>query len=170
MNSTLIRILIYVLVFVIIQIPMLHGWVLFDQAFPFQYIGLILLLPHRLTKSAVLWIAFALGLIIDLFSNTPGLHASASVFIAFIRLSWLGVVDDTSEEELDLTTAVLGVRRFTFYIFPLIFLHHALVFILENEGLRWFWMLLGKIFWSSLYSFVIILIVALYVAPRGRRL
>jgi len=105
-----------------------------------------------------------------LFSNTPGLHASASVFIAFTRLSWLGVVDDTSEEELDLTTAVLGVRRFTFYIFPLIFLHHALVFVLENEGLRWFWMLLGKTFWSSLYSFVIILIVALYVAPRGRRL
>jgi hypothetical protein len=149
---------------------MIHNWVLFELAFPFQYIGLIILLPHLTQRALVLWLAFFLGLLVDVFSNTPGIHSGATVFIGFARLRWLQVVDDTAPEELDLTLSSLGWVRFALYIFPLIFVHHAIVFILENEGLSWFLHLLAKIFWSSIFSFAIIWLVAMYIAPKKRRI
>jgi len=170
MTETLRRILLYLLVFVVFQIPMLHRWVLFDVAFPFQYIGLILLLPHTLPKYTILWIAFGTGLLIDIFSNTPGIHAASSLMIAFIRLNWLLLIDDSNPDEMDLNLTDLGFLKFSFYTLPLIFIHHFLIFLLENEGFRWPILLLNKIFWSSLFSFFIILLASLYVAPKKRRL
>lgn len=45
----------------------------------------ILLLPLRTPKPAVMLLAFLLGITIDIFYDSPGIHASASVFIGFAR-------------------------------------------------------------------------------------
>lgn len=58
----------------------------------FLYPLFILLLPFRTPKELVLFSAFVLGISVDLFYDSPGVHASASVFIAAIRpavLRWL---------------------------------------------------------------------------------
>lgn len=52
------------------------------------YPVLIILLPMKTTRAALLLIGFALGFIIDLFYESPGVHMSACVFIAFVR-PWL---------------------------------------------------------------------------------
>ena len=52
---------------------------------PFVYILFILLLPFETPKWFLLVIAFILGFTIDLFFHTPGIHASATVFMAFFR-------------------------------------------------------------------------------------
>ena len=49
------------------------------------YPVIIMLLPMRTPGALILVIAFVLGILVDMFYNTPGVHASACVFTGFIR-------------------------------------------------------------------------------------
>ena len=170
MNRKMIfRLTLYFLLFMVIQIPLLHAWVLYNVAFPFPYIGFILLLPHTFQRGWSIVLAFFLGLVIDVFSNTPGIHASASVLVAFIRIPWLGVTTDSSNEELDLTISFLGLAKFTMFVLPLILIHHFMLFTLENEGFKWAGILFSKIIWSTLFSYFLIWLVTRLVVPSNRR-
>lgn len=51
----------------------------------FFYVIFILLLPIEINKYLIMTLGFILGLCVDLFNNTPGLHAFACVMIAFVR-------------------------------------------------------------------------------------
>ena len=170
MNSkVIVRLVLYFILLVLMQIPILHNWVLFDLAFPFPYIGFILLLPLTTHRSWSMLIAFSIGLIVDIFSNTPGVHASAGVLVAYLRTPWLGVATDVSNEELDLTVSSLGLVKFSLYLFPLILVHHFMLFTLENEGFKWIGTLFAKIFWSAVFSYGLICLVALVTSPSNRR-
>jgi len=168
-RKLIVRLAFYFLLLVVLQIPLLHNWVLYDVAFPFPYIGFILLMPHTLPKGWAITLAFFLGLLIDVFSNTPGIHASASVLVAYYRVSWLQVVSDSSNEEMDLTFLFLGTSKFTLFMLPLIFIHHAVIFVLENEGFKWAGMLLSKVLWSTFFSYFLICLVTLSVVSNKRR-
>ncbi len=168
-RKMIIRGVLYFLILVVIQIPLLHNWVLFDLAFPFHYIGFILLLPPSFKVGRLLVLAFIVGLVIDIFSNTPGVHASASVVVAYLRMSWLGFAIDSSDEEMDLTITYLGTRKFTLFVFPLVFIHHFILFTLENEGFRWAGLLFSKILWSSLFSYFLIWLTVLLTSSTKRR-
>jgi len=168
-RKLILRLAFYFLLLVVLQIPLLHNWVLYDVAFPFPYIGFILLMPHTLPKGWAITIAFFLGLLVDVFSNTPGIHASASVLIAYYRVSWLQVVSDTSNEEMDLTFLFFGFSKFTLFMLPLIFIHHTVIFVLENEGFNWAGALFSKVLWSTLFSYFLICLVTLLIVSNKRR-
>lgn len=154
---------------VVVQIPLLHNWVLYEVAFPFPYIGVILLLPPTLQRGWLMLLAFFLGLTIDAFFNTPGIHSSASVLIAFIRMSWLGTTTNNSSKELELPLSYLGFIRFTMFIFPLVLIHHFIIFTLENEGFKWMGSLVSRVIWSALFSYFLIWLMALIVLSSTRR-
>lgn len=61
------------------------GWEEFPYLQILLYPVFILLLPLRVPRPLVILSAFAMGMLVDLFYNTPGVHASASIFTAFIR-------------------------------------------------------------------------------------
>jgi len=168
-RKIIMRYVLYFLLLVVLQIPLLHNWVLSDVAFPFPYIGFILLLPHTFQKGWSLTMAFFLGLLVDVFSNTPGIHASASVLIAFIRIPWLGMTTDSSNEDFELTLSYLKPGRFTVFVLPLIFIHHMMIFTLENEGFKWVGALLLKVLASTLFSCFLIWLVAFIATPSNRR-
>jgi rod shape-determining protein MreD len=159
----------YFLFLVVLQIPMIHRWVLFDYAFPFPYIGFVLLFPKKSGRSMVMLVAFFVGLVMDVFSNTPGMHAAASVFVAYIRLWWLSRVAEL-EDNQQISFQDMSRTGFILYFIGLLFIHHAFLFILENEGLRIFGPLLLRIISSSLFSFVIIAIVTMLVYRKKQRL
>lgn len=168
-NILIKRYLIYLLLLVILQIPMLQNWMFFGVAFPFQYVGLIILLPLTMNRAWTMLIAFFLGLLIDVFSNTPGMHTMASVLIGYTRLYWVGIVADINDEELDLNISHLGYFRFFILIAPLVLVHHFLLFILENEGFTSGLRLVGKTFWSTVASSVIILMAGMLTMTQRRK-
>ena len=71
---------------VLVQVLVLNNIQFLGYLNPYLYILFILALPVRLRQWIVLLLAFVLGLTIDAFSNTMGLHAFATVFMAFFRL------------------------------------------------------------------------------------
>ncbi|MBL4668206.1 MAG: rod shape-determining protein MreD [Flavobacteriales bacterium] len=52
---------------------------------PFLYVFFILSLPFETPNWIVLLLGFALGVAIDSFTSTLGMHTSATVFMAFCR-------------------------------------------------------------------------------------
>ncbi len=160
----------HLVVFLILQVPFLYKLVLFDAAFGFFYVGFILFLPYRLSRSLAMGVAFLAGLTVDIFSNTPGIHASATILIAFIKDFWFGIVIDRSDDDIQLSWNELGVWGSVKYLLPLIFLHHGIIFSIENGGFNSFGFLFMKVMYSAVYSFVIVFALSFLIAPKTRRI
>lgn len=98
---------------------------------PYFYVLFILLLPLSVPRYLVLFLSFALGFIIDVFVNTPGIHAGATVLMGFVRAP---VID-----RLLLNTDIgdypglhqTGFRWFLAYSSSLILVHHTFLFLIE---------------------------------------
>lgn len=153
----------------LVQLPSVHRITLFDKAFGFFYVGFLLLLPRTLSRSYLMVLGFFSGLLVDVFTNTPGVHASASVFVVFIRNFWLNVVDDDAQEITNLNVASLKKLGFLYFIFPLVFIHHFLIFVIENGGFHLFGMVLSKAFFSAIFSTTIIFVINFIIAPNSKR-
>ncbi len=70
---------------VLLQVLVLNNVHINHYATPLFYIYFILKIDSNIgRKNLMLW-AFALGFCIDMFSNTPGMNAAASVLLAFCR-------------------------------------------------------------------------------------
>ena len=54
---------------------------------PFPYVYLLLILPISIGRVSLLFVSFSLGLVIDVFSNTGGIHAAASTVIGVLSPS-----------------------------------------------------------------------------------
>ena len=59
--------------------------VLFDLGWCFLYLGFLLFLPLATPIVVQLLLAFAMGLMMDVFYDTGGLHAAAAVLLGFLR-------------------------------------------------------------------------------------
>ncbi|MFT6866697.1 MAG: hypothetical protein ACJA08_001532 [Cyclobacteriaceae bacterium] len=154
--------------FMLLQLPLLYKFILFDVAFGFFYIGFILFLPLGLNRTTAMIIALLSGLLIDVFSNTPGIHASACVFIALVRNYWYLASIGDYEDDVNVSWNQLRIWGSLKYLLPMIFMHHLIIFIVENDGLSDFIHLTNKIIMSSLYTFIMVFGISLLIAPRER--
>lgn len=117
---------------VLMQIFVLNNIRFLDFINPYIYITFILLLPYRFPRWIGLLLAFALGLIIDSFSNTPGIHTFATVLIAFLRNPVIDLfysVEEGANPEPSFRT--LGTSAFVKYVLSLIIIHHLAFYLLE---------------------------------------
>ena len=162
------RQLIHLVVFVLLQIPLIHKFILFDVAFGFFYVGFVLFLPLQVNKSLAMIIGFFTGLLIDVFSSTPGIHAAACVLIAFVKDYWYAVAVGDSDEDVNISWNNLKGVGSVAFLLPLLFIHHSIIFIIENDGLGRFLHLFYKIGLSSIYSFIVIFFISLMLAPKER--
>ena len=66
---------------ILLQVLLLDNVQLGGYLSPYFYVIFIILLPFESPKWLLLCLAFLLGLSVDLFNGTPGMHAAASVFM-----------------------------------------------------------------------------------------
>lgn len=159
------------LVYIIIQILVVRNLVLFDTAFCYVYIAFILLLPIEVGVMTAMLFGFASGLLVDAFYNTFGIHAAASVFIMFIRPRWLTFLTPRGGYDIGIapTPQTLGLRWFVTYAFPLIFIHHALIFFIEVADFQLFSFTLAKILASAIFTLIMITIIQYILYSSSRR-
>src|SRR5512137_2825516 len=81
--------IIWFLVVIFLQVVILDNIQFNGYINPFFYVIFILLLPFETPNWLLLLIAFILGFSIDLLNGISGIHASATVFMAFLRPSVL---------------------------------------------------------------------------------
>ncbi|MGB1038976.1 MAG: hypothetical protein ACPGYY_10040, partial [Bacteroidia bacterium] len=125
---------------------------------PQMFIILLLSLPLHLSKMAQILVAFSLGLVVDLFTSTPGIHASACLWFMLLRMNLLGR-QDLKEHEANKALYNLRIASMGPYIYTtviLVFFYHFYIFWLESIGATHFIKLLYTAVASSILSLMII--------------
>jgi len=131
---------------------------------PYVYIMFILLLPVEIPSWLLLLLSFITGLMIDLFSGSPGMHSSATVITGFIRPYVLRIVSprDGYEPGSDPSMLTYGFKWFLTYSLILVLVHHTALFYLEVFRFADFFRTLLRVIFSSLFSMIFILLIEYY--------
>ena len=108
------------------------------MAIPYLYIMFLLMLPLETPRWLELIIGFILGLTIDMFTNTLGIHASACVLIAYIRPLYLKGIAPRDVYEYVQRPGIqdFGLTWFIKYASVLILIHHFWLFFVEVYSLK----------------------------------
>ena len=130
---------------------------------PYIYIIFIILAPININKSLFLFLSFALGLSIDFFGDSGGVHAAACLFITYLRPLVLRSVFGLSYEFQTIKLNKVSINNLIVYISLLVIIHHIVLFSLEIFNLSLLLLIAKKILLSSIFSiFVITIILVLF--------
>lgn len=129
-------------VFVLVQIMVLGHIHLFNCATPLFYVYFVIMSPRNYPKWALLLWSFFMGLLIDIFSNTPGLAAASLTLIAAIQPYFFELfVPRDSVDDLQPSLVTIGPVKYTYYVVPLVLLYCVVFYTLEmfdlHNGLQW---------------------------------
>jgi rod shape-determining protein MreD len=152
------NIIIGFIVFVLLQVLILNNIHLFGIVTPFLYIYPILKLPVDFSRSGVIFISFLLGLLIDIFSNTFGIHAAAAALAGFVRNPLLsGWVDMKEIPENSIPSyRLLNFSNFLRYTLIITAIHHTVLFAVESFNFFQPLLLTVKILSSILFTMLLI--------------
>ena len=117
---------------VVLQVLVLNHINIGGYATPFVYIYVLLKFGYECSRNdRMLW-GFAIGLLVDLFSDTPGMNASAMVLLGFLQpliLRLFAPRDVT--DNLTPSMRTMGVAAFAKYLVACILIHHSWLLSLE---------------------------------------
>jgi rod shape-determining protein MreD len=135
---------------------------------PYLYILFILLLPFETPKWILLLVSFILGLTIDIFSNTLGLHAFATVAIAYIRPYVLKIFAPREGYEAGMRPGLssFGWEWTLKYFFIIVFIHHFILFFTETFKFQMFFPTLLRVILSTLFTVILIILSQLLTQKR----
>ena len=125
----------------------------------------IMLLPFELTVIPMMGIAFLMGLVIDIVSNTYGLNTSSLVLMAYLRpivFKFYGPREgyDPLKEP---TSQDMGANWFTVVYGILLGLHSFWFFLLEIFELGRIGFILQKTIFSGVLSFLLALLIQSFI-------
>lgn len=153
----------YILIFVLIVLVqglVVNNIQINEYLMPMIYPLMILMLPFRQNTLVSMGVALVLGLSVDAFSDTFGLHASAAVLIGYLRPSLMKYIQPKEGYDNALLPTVhdMGIVWFGIYASLLLFIHHLWFFSIEIFRFDQILLILGKTFFSFLFSFILILL------------
>lgn len=145
---------------VLLQVLILNNVHIAGYATPFLYIYLILKFESDTPRNALMLWAFFLGLAVDVFSDTPGMNAAATVLLAFLRPTFLRLfVPRDTLDTLVPAIRTMGILPFLKYLVVSVLIHHGLLFTLEFFSFAHIGTLLLRIAASTLLTVTCIMAV-----------
>jgi len=153
---------------VLLQVAVFNHVNLFGYINPLIYIAWIFLFPFRKNISSLLILSFLLGLTIDFFSDSGGINAAASVFIAFIRLPILKMVLKKSEfDYLLLNLRAVAFSKAFLFISILTIIHHFIVFSLAYFSFSEIGSVISNTLLTSIFTITLIFLgIALFTKKK----
>lgn len=129
----------------------------------------ILLLPFKVPRAVQLIIGFLLGLTIDMFYDSPGIHASACVFTAYIKPYILALLEpyEGYGATASPTISSLGLPWFLTYSSMLMGLHLLFYFSVEAFSFVFLFEILMNSIFSLIASLMLVMLVMLIFNPKN---
>lgn len=133
MSNTIIRYSILFIICILLQVLIFNNIVLFHLAVPIVFIYFIIRLPIDIKHIYLFPLAFLLGLIVDIFSDTPGVNALACTLIAAIRspMYYAYMAKDDITSRLTPGISTMGIWDYSKYLLTFILIYCVLVFSIE---------------------------------------
>lgn len=117
---------------VLLQVWVLNNIYIGGYATPFLYIYLILKFETGTSRNTLMLWAFILGLVVDMFSDTPGMHAAACVLLAFVRPLFLRLFSPRDvQDSIVPALHTMGTAAFLKYTVACVLVHHSALFTIE---------------------------------------
>ncbi|WP_455632138.1 rod shape-determining protein MreD [Parabacteroides sp.] len=133
MINNLLRGFIYFVVFVLIQVLVLNNIHFLRIATPFLYLYFIIKMPVGSSRTQVVFFSFIAGVVIDTFSNTPGMHAAACTLAGFCREPLIRVfMGKDLPEGIFPSYKTFGFGGFLRYVLSFVLIQHTTLFAIES--------------------------------------
>lgn len=142
---------------VFLQVFLLNNINLGGYINPYIYILFILLYPSDGNKTLLIFLSFLLGLSVDIFEDSGGVHAAACTFVAYIRPVILKYSFGISYEYNSVKLEKAALTEQLVYIASIIILHHFVMFALEIFSFEHTLLLLKSTLFSGIFTLVLIL-------------
>ncbi len=141
-------------VVILFQVLVMDNVMINGYMIPYIYLLFILLMPFETPRWIQLVSGFALGLAMDLFTGTLGMHTAASVLIAYVRPYLLDLLAsrDGYEPETYPRIHYYGFLWFLKYTLIIVLIHHLALFYLEVFQLKLFFSTLLRVILSTILS------------------
>ncbi len=166
MNVFLKKIIEFV-IFILLQ-TLIFKDTLFANIFCFVYIGFIFFLPFEINKVLLLLLSFFLGLIIDIFYNSLGIHAATCVLWAYLYHISIPFLNNKYESRQRFLLPDRNSAEYATYSFGFIFLHHLILFLIETKEISLFFKIALQALGSTAITFIVTLIIYQFFYKRSK--
>jgi rod shape-determining protein MreD len=168
MNSTLLVNISRFILLLTVQIVIFNHMNFLGYIIPLPYILFIILYPVNGNKSTLLLASFLLGITMDLFSNSGGIHATACLVLAYARPTIFKFSFGVSYEYQTIKlNDILTPERFSFILISVV-IHHVTLFILEAFQISFLWDILLRTVSSTVFTIISCILIIYLIKPNKR--
>ncbi len=138
----------------------------FKHIYIFIYPIFIMLLPLEIPHGLLVFLGFLMGISVDVFYNSFGLHASVMALLSFSRPLICGLLEPRGGFEVGkaLTKNSFGLRWFIRYSAVITLLHMLFIVLFEELSLSLF--LLARIFLGFILSMLLVILYQFIFNPK----
>ena len=135
---------------------------------PSVYFLFILSLPHGMSNGLLMVLAFSIGITVDMFKSTPGMHASAMVVLAYSRPYLLKLVEPRDGFDITKNPSIYSMKRNLYFVYigTASLLFHLWFFTIEVMRFSDFHIILLKTLLSSIASLLLIVLMQFLTAKK----
>lgn len=156
------------IILVIFQVLILNNINFLGYINPYIYILFIALFPIRNNRIILILLSFLIGLTIDLFLDTGGIHAAACVFVAYARPVLLKTAFGTIYEHQSIKFNSVDFGSKLTYFTLLTVLHHLVLFSLEIFSFSKILFVVQKTLFSSIFTILLSVIITIIFSRKSK--
>ena len=169
MNSTILNNSARFVFLLLLQILVFNNINLLGFINPYPYVLFIILFPVNANKNVLLLASFFLGLLLDVFLNSGGVHAAACVVLAFVRPYLFKISFGLSYEYQTVRlNDVLTPERFSFILFS-VTIHHLIIFLFEIFSVDFIWEIGLRTLISTALTIILCILMIYLIKPNKQR-
>lgn len=155
------------IVLVLVQALILNHINFLGYINPYIYILFIILYPVKNNRTLFIFLSFLLGLSVDIFSDSGGVHAAASVTLAFIRPGFLKWVFGALYENQTIKFSTMDIVPKLSYFALMTVSHHLIMFSLEIFSLSKIILIAQKTLFSSIFTIILCILVTIIFTRKS---
>jgi hypothetical protein len=156
MNSVVINNTFRFIFLILLQVLLLNNINFLGYINPYLYILFIILYPFNGNQTLFLLLGFLLGLGVDIFEDSGGINAAACLVAAYIRPVILRFSFGVSYDYQTIKFSNTPIGSRISYVVILVLVHHFILFLLEFFNFAHLLLLLKKIFYSGLFTTILV--------------
>ncbi len=159
---TILKEILLFIILILIQVLLLNRITVFGYATPILYIYFTVKLPISRNRFYVIISGFLLGLITDIFLNTPGMNAAATTVVSSFKPMILRMFYPKEEFEDFVPNIYESTLAFVKYVFAIVLVHQLILFTIESFTILNITSTLIRIGASSMLTIILILALDLF--------
>ena len=152
---------------VLLQVVVFNNMYLFGYINPYPYILFIVLFPVNSHRYGLLLWSFLLGLTVDMFSDSGGIHTASCLILAYYRHNLFRISFGLSYEYQTIKIPSSPLKEQIVFIGLSVLIHHFVLFFLEAFSFQLVGYTLLKVLFSGVFTLIFsVLIINLFKSSK----